>query len=409
MKKIAIINQRYGIQVNGGSEAYTRLLAEHLQKHFDVTVLTTTALDYDTWENYYPAGADSVHGVRVLRFPVRHKRNITWFRIITKCTNMLKKIGIHIDRQWVCAQGPVVPQLVQYVEEHEADYDVFLFVTYLYYATVFALPKVADKSILIPTAHDEPYIHMPIYKKIFTQAAGILYLTKEEKEFVRKKFQNTHLPHDVIGIGIDLPDEQHNPNTVEKAVEKFRSTYQIYGDYIIYAGRVDTGKNCEEMFDFFHRYKQDHPNSTIRLVIVGKAFMEIPPDADIHYLGFVSEADKFAAVAGARWLWLPSKFESLSMALLEGMALGTPGLVNGACKVLKGHCIRSGGALDYEGYEQFQKRMNEMEKMGAGEQEAYAAMCERARAYVKEYYRWDVVEEKVCRMVEIIGDSRYWG
>ncbi len=51
MKRIAIVNQRYGLEVNGGSEYYTRLLAEHLQESFDVTVLTTTALDYDTWEN----------------------------------------------------------------------------------------------------------------------------------------------------------------------------------------------------------------------------------------------------------------------------------------------------------------------------------------------------------------------
>ncbi|KAI4447515.1 hypothetical protein C823_002034 [Eubacterium plexicaudatum ASF492] len=41
----------------------------------------------------------------------------------------------------------------------------------------------------------------------------------------------------------------------------------------------------------------------------------------------LSKADKFSAVAGARWLSF--KIESLSLALLEGMALGTPELVNG--------------------------------------------------------------------------------
>lgn len=41
MKKIAIINQRYGIEVNGGSEYYARLLAEHLSSYYDVEVLTT--------------------------------------------------------------------------------------------------------------------------------------------------------------------------------------------------------------------------------------------------------------------------------------------------------------------------------------------------------------------------------
>ena len=90
-------------------------------------------------------------------------------------------------------------------------------------------------------------------------------------------------------------------------------------------------------------YKREHPNSSMRLVIVGKAFMEIPRNADIMHLGFVCEADKFAAIAGAKWLWMPSLFESLSIALLEGLALGVPGLVNGACEVMQGHCDRSGG------------------------------------------------------------------
>ena len=42
MKRIAIVNQRYGLEVNGGSEYYARLIAEHLNKYYNVEVLTTT-------------------------------------------------------------------------------------------------------------------------------------------------------------------------------------------------------------------------------------------------------------------------------------------------------------------------------------------------------------------------------
>ncbi len=397
MKKIAVINQRYGAEVNGGSEYYTRLIAEHLKSYFDVTVLTTTAISYDTWKNEYPAGTDNVNGVRVLRFPVRRQRSMKIFRIVNKATFLLKKIHIHTDRMWVRAQGPETPQLIAYIGQHAQEYDVFIFVTYLYYTTVMGLPQVAVKSILIPTAHDEPYIHLPIYRPIFRNAAGIIYLTEEEREFVHQTFENAYLPHNVIGIGIDLPEQFRRPHTIKKAEEAFRAKYHIRGDYVIYAGRVDLGKNGKEMFTFFQTYKRRHPDSGLQLVIVGKAVMQIPKRADIHYLGYVSEEDKYAAIAAAKWLWLPSRFESLSIALLEGMALGTPGFVNGECEVLKGHCIRSGGGVYYCGYEDFEQKMDEI---SGYEDERYQRMCRKAEEYVERNYQWDGVVEKLCGMIE---------
>lgn len=398
MKKIAIVNQRYGTEVNGGSEYYTRLLAEHLAVFYDVTVLTSTALDYDTWENYYPSGISRIHGVKVCRFPVECRRNMSIFRVIKKCTFILKKAGIHMDRQCVKAQGPVVPQLVRYIQKHKDDYDIFLFVTYLYYPTVMGMPAVAEKSLLIPTAHDEPFIHLPIYRNVFLQAAGILYLTPEEKQFVECKFQNSYLPHNVIGVGIDVPQKLLQSEISEAAVQKFRKKYQICGDYFIYAGRVDAGKNCKEMFSYFLRYKQEKPEIRFQLVIVGKAVMDIPKHKDIHYLGYISEEDKYAAMKGAKWMWLPSRFESLSIALLEGMALGTPGFVNGECEVLKGHCDRSGGAVYYMGYQEFRTKLHDL-LTGYGNQ-VYMDMSRRARKYVEENYRWVDVEKRVCGMIE---------
>ena len=46
MKRIAIVNQRYGKEVNGGSEDYARELAHRLSGSYKVDVITTTALDY---------------------------------------------------------------------------------------------------------------------------------------------------------------------------------------------------------------------------------------------------------------------------------------------------------------------------------------------------------------------------
>ena len=45
MEKIAIINQRYGLEVNGGSELYSREIAERLKAKYDVEVLTSCAVE----------------------------------------------------------------------------------------------------------------------------------------------------------------------------------------------------------------------------------------------------------------------------------------------------------------------------------------------------------------------------
>ena len=57
MKKLCFVVQRYGEEINGGAEAYTRTYAERLAADYDITVLTSCALDYVNWKNRCPRGA----------------------------------------------------------------------------------------------------------------------------------------------------------------------------------------------------------------------------------------------------------------------------------------------------------------------------------------------------------------
>lgn len=74
MAKIAIIVQRYGLEVNGGAEYHARLLAEQLVKKHEVTILTTKASDYVTWDNYYKLSNEVINNVKVKRFKTDHPR-----------------------------------------------------------------------------------------------------------------------------------------------------------------------------------------------------------------------------------------------------------------------------------------------------------------------------------------------
>ena len=388
LKKIAIVNQRYGLEVNGGSEYYTRLIAGMLNRHYDVEILTTRALDYDTWEDYYEEGLQEVEGIKVRRFSVDRKRNLLQFRL----TNLLQRHikSPFLEMKWINDQGPLSKQLIQYIHDFKGIYDVFIFVTYLYYPTVKGLPEVADKAIFIPTAHDEPYIYFSIFQKLFALPKAIIYLTEEEKEFVNKTFHNESIPSDIIGIGIDVPQ------TLDEAA--FREKYHINSKYVIYAGRIDPEKGCNILFQYFIKYKQEFQNTDIKLVLIGKAMMDIPKHPDIISLGFVSEEDKFNGISGAKVLILPSEYESLSISVLEAMALSVPVLVNGKCAVLKGHCDKSKGGLYYNMYEEFRDGMNIL----LNNCNEYEILRNNAKHYIDTNYTWDVNMKKFEQMIENI-------
>lgn len=396
MKKIAIINQRYGLEVNGGSEYYTRLIVERLKKYYDVEILTTTALNYDTWDNYYAEGISDIHGIKVRRFSVKRPRHRIRFGLTRRVKKYFGWLGNCVDKLWVNEQGPYAPDLIQYIEEHANEYDKFIFVTYLYYSTVMGIAKVMDKAILIPTAHDEPYIYYDIYKDMFQKASGIVYLTEEEKIFVQETFRNKDIPSTVAAVGIDIPDTLRDSESRKEEILRFREKYHIDGEYIIYAGRVDTSKCCDEMLEFYQKYMEEH-TCELQLVIMGKSMLTIPQKHGIHYVGFVSDEDKMAGIAGAKYLWLPSQFESLSIALLEGLALGVPGLVNGKCEVLKGHAVRSKAAYYYSGWDEFEQCMNQMCKCSEDE---YQKMSSNAEQYVAENYCWEIIEKRLVDLIE---------
>lgn len=383
MKKIAMINQRYGLEVNGGSEYYTRLIAEHLQEQYEIEVLTTKAVDYVTWENYYTESVENINGITVRRFPVEHTRDMRKFgEVYTKLLQNHHRTAAE-EKAWLEEQGPYSPELIQYIEEHADDYDLFVFVTYLYYSTCAGIRKVWDKAVLIPTAHDEPCVYLNIYKDVFTKCKAIVYLTDEERAFVHQQFHNENIPNIVTAVGIDMPQ-------VDMSKQKFTES-----PYIIYVGRIDESKGCNVLFKYFLEYKKRNPGN-LKLVLMGKAVLDIPEHEDIISLGFVSEEEKFAGINNALALILPSHFESLSISVLEALQVETPVIVNGGCDVLKGHCVKSNAGLYYENYWEFEGCLNYI----LFHEEERSVMAKNGKKYVDNNFTWDIVTDNLSRLFD---------
>jgi glycosyltransferase involved in cell wall biosynthesis len=262
------------------------------------------------------------------------------------------------EYKWILDQGPISPGLVQYLEENREEFDLFVFFTYLYYPTVFGIPAVADRAVMVPTAHDEPAIHLSIFRLLFHLPRFFSFNTEEEKQFVQRLFHNDYIPHDVIGIGIDL-----HPISVAD------------DGYLLYAGRVETGKRCEEMFEFCRK-------SEVPLKVIGQ--MQIPIPASAEYLGFVSEAEKESLFERCKAVVLPSRHESLSLTVLEAWAHGKPVVVSAESPVLRAHVAKSGGGYLYSGLEDFKNIIGNIDPRRG----------ELGRKHVEQNYSWDAVLRK---------------
>lgn len=396
MKKICFVVQRYGLEVNGGAEYLCRLYAERMARFYDVTVVTSCAIDYATWKNEYPEGEDVINGIKVLRFFSVKERDMQTFGIGMGQYIMNLDRDFCEDFEWLSDNGPVCPEMFRFIKENRQFFDVFIFMGYLYYSTTFCIQEVAEKSILISTAHDElPLQKCDVFHALFNLPAALIYLTEEERSLVHRKFQNERIQSIVTGAGIVLPAMEQ----IDAQKDIFlKNHFSKEDDYIIYVGRIDKGKSCDLLCESFIQYKECY-GGNVKLILAGKSIMEIPQREDIIWVGFVSEEEKFALMKHAKALVLASQMESLSLVVLEAMTLGTPVIVNANCDVLKGHVDKSNAGLYFCEKEELVAIMRYL----FDHQEVMREMGENGKRYVGATYSWDVIDRKLIDLIERVS------
>ena len=384
--KLAVVVQRYGADINGGAELHARYIAERLAKHAEVEVLTTCARDYVTWRNELPPGLDKVHGITVRRFPVTRERDPRDFgRRSHHVFTETHSIGDELS--WLESEGPTAPALIDHLERAGSGFDYVLLFSYRYYHAWHGARRLASRAVLVPTAERDAAIGLTIFKATFRNVRGIMYNSHEERAMIQAATQNEDVPGVVVGVGSEVP-ARTDP-------ARFRRRHRIDRPFAIYIGRIDANKGCAELFDYFQRYAMTFPRG-LDLVLIGNPIIPIPSHHRIHHLGYVSDEDKFDALAAADLLIMPSYFESLSMVALEAWALGRPVLANGRCDVLKGQCIRSNAGLYYESYSEFAETLYSLESNGP----LHARLGRNGREYFTRHYAWPVIEKKYLDMFE---------
>ncbi len=411
--KLAFVIQRYGAEILGGSEYHCRLIAERLAQRHQVEVLTTCAQDYITWKNEYPEGTDRVRGVTVRRFPNARTRDIDAFNRYSEWI-FHNEHTADDELEWLRQQGPWCPALVDYLQKNHGSYDAIIYFTYLYAPTVLGLQVAPSRAILVPTAHDEPAIHLSIYRDVFSLPAAIAYNTEAERRFLTTHFSIRALAEETVGCGVDLPQHHAYPRqpsapSAEEAQDAgerrgyrshlsargatFRRRHRIHKPFVLYGGRIDKGKGCEELIEYFSTFIKEGGDAS--LVLMGVKLMPLPEESYINFAGLLSDSERAQALEAATVVVVPSPYESLSLLALEAFAVGTPVLANARSEVLVDHCLKSNAGLFYADRHEFVECLNLL----ISDEPLRAALGRNGRDYVRHNYRWDVIMAKYERMI----------
>ena len=358
-ENIAFVVVRYGLNINGGAEYHCRMLAERLTNDYNVEVLTTCVDNYRTGENLEFKEKEIINKVIVRRFKTNptHPELENFYkkkakpayklrRFLYKChflaiASYFFPIWHFKEKEELEALGSQVfhsPALFNFIKENKDNYKAIIPITidysHVYYTTLYA----PEKTIVIPTMHYHKTAFRSTLTQVFTKAAYIAFNTTAEQKLARKIFGMHMAPHSIVSVGIELSAPSDWAVTQEK--------YNLPDEYMLYVGRVDQGK-LNNVYTYFLNYKKVYPNSDLKFVLVGKQYSDPFNHPDIIYTNFVEEQEKISIIQHAKIVINPSLYESLSLILLEAMALKKAMLVNGNCNVLKEHCHKSNNAALY--------------------------------------------------------------
>ncbi len=392
--KILYCVQRYGEEIAGGAEAACRQLAERMVvRGHEVAVLSTCALDYNTWTDHYEAGTSELNGVAVTRVPVRAPRSEPRFTAIHRRVVGEGAPSLAVQRDWLRNLGPDSPRLLEALPEWAGWADVVVFYTYLY--APFGLgARIAGEYapvVLHPAAHDEPAWWLPVYREALQACDGFSLQTPEEADLLASVGVG-YEADELVGMGVDTG--------ATGDADRFRARFALGEEATaLYLGRLDPGKGPDELYRYMVQL-WDTGRTRAKLVVVGEPVISLPEHPGVLFTGFVDEQTKADALAAATVFVQPSYFESFSLSLCEAWVQRTAALVQRSCAVLAGQVHRSGGGIAYSGLAEFEAALARL----LDDRSLRSSLGDAGRAYVEQHYQWPEVLDRYEALLErVVG------
>lgn len=391
MAKILFITPRFLQNASGGAEKLAFDYVNILSQSHTVTVCTTAAKNYVTWKNEFKTGFTEENQYKVIRFSVEKTRNIHRMnQILDRCLKAGDTVSMKDQMSFIKEQGPYSPDLIEYVKNHQSQYDLVILIGYLYYPIVLSVPLLKIPFVIVPTFHDEPPFRLPIYKQTYQNHYLYSFNAPEElqvyESYTRQKVKNYFL----IGTYVDEPLLTEKQTISHHSIENFQ---------LLTIGRIEPAKGYPELFQDYHDWKQLNHRYDVSLKCLGSVFsMDVSKEKDILFPGFVSEENKTIEIQKSYLLLNPSAYESFSISIMESWLQEKPVLVNGKSSVMRGHCLRSQGGLYYSDKVSFQRMLDYL----LDHQSIANQLGKNGRKYVLANFTKPVIKTKLNQMVNML-------
>jgi glycosyltransferase involved in cell wall biosynthesis len=416
--KFAFITPRYGADISAGGEHACRLVAEQIAKRHDVDVLTTTALDQVRWKNEYSEGSDRIRGVLVRRFAVSSVHDAATLDALSRRLREGPRTRPD-ELAWVRQVGPTSSGLLDYLKRQHRSYDALVFFGMWHPLTVLGLEVAAERSILFPYLQLRPELRFDLWADLLSVPRAVGYFSQVERRLVRSYVGILPQFEEVVGIGVDAPQQQTYPRHQQDPADAitpdeesgaeddedtddenylagrgvpFRRRHRLYGSFALYGGRVEPDNGCEEMLDYFDTFASG--TDDLSLVLMGVKMIKIPEAPYLRLAGVLPDRDRMTAYEAAAVTIAPGSDDLLAQSLLESLAVGTPVLASARNEAAVEHCRRANAGLYYTNRAEFVGAMTELRAP-----QLRARMGENGRRYIRQHHQWDAVMGRFERLL----------
>jgi glycosyltransferase involved in cell wall biosynthesis len=213
----------------------------------------------------------------------------------------------------------------------------------LFHAPHYVLPPLVRCPSVV-TIHDCIHLMFPqylpnrlahAYAWAFMRSAAqrserILTVSEASKRDILRFFS---VPEEKIQVTYNAIDERFGVPPPDEEIVRVRERYQLFDQFLLYAGNIRPHKNLERLIQAFRQLRQegfDH----LKLLIIGDEISKYPTlrrtvhrcklHKHVRFLGFVPDQTLAILYRLAAAFVFPSLYEGFGLPPLEAMASGTP-------------------------------------------------------------------------------------